>query len=142
MNNEPQAKRRRDLSTVEDFYRLGKEVQNRSGQKLCAEGTEDQRFREYFGTSVHTAINAWTLLNEHNKLDTGSEVTHMLWAMYFLKCYPLTQEACAAAGGTNSGAVDPKTWKKYVWPMIYALADLEAEVVSLFLFVLFIFSYY
>jgi hypothetical protein len=55
--------------------------------------------------------------------------------MYFLKCYPCIQEACAAAGQADSGAVDPKTWKKYVWPMIYALADLEAEVVSLFLFI-------
>jgi hypothetical protein len=41
----------------------------------------------------------------------------------------------SAAGQADSGAVDPKTWKKYVWPMIYALADLEAEVVSLFLFI-------
>ena len=133
MNNEPQAKRRRDLSTVEDFYRLGKEVQNRSGQKLCANVTEDRRFREYFGTSVHTAIVAWNLLNEHDKLEEGSDVSHMLWAMYFLKCYPLTQEACAAAGAADAGAVDPKTWKKHLWPMIYSLADLEAEVVSNFL---------
>jgi hypothetical protein len=59
----------------------------------------------------------------------------MLWRMYFLKCYPPTQEACAAAGQADSGADDPKTWKKYVWPMIYALADLESEVVSLFLFI-------
>ena len=133
MNDEPRAKRRRDLTTVEDFYRLGKEVQNRSGQKLCVEGTEDRRFREYFGGSVHTAINAWKLLNDHNKLDEGSEVSHMLWSMYFMKCYPRTQEACAAAGAADSGAVDPKTWKKYRWPMIYSLADLEAEVVSNFL---------
>ena len=98
MNDEPRAKRRRDLTMVEDFYRLGKEVQNRSGQKLCVLGTEDRSFREYFGTSVHTAIVAWNLLNEHDKLEEGSEVSHMLWAMYFLKCYPLTQEACAAAG--------------------------------------------
>jgi hypothetical protein len=132
MNRESQAKRRRDLSTVEDFYRLGKEVQNRSGQKLCADAMEDRRFREYFGLSVHAAINAWDLLHKHDKLDPGSEVTHMLWAMYFLKCYPRTQEGCAAAGGDS--AVDPKTWKKYVWPMIYSLADLEAEVVSNFSF--------
>jgi len=53
----------------------------------------------------------------------------MLWAMYFLKCYPLTQQACAAAGGAD-GAIDLKTWKKYVWPAVYSIADLEAEVVS------------
>ena len=99
MNNEPQAKRRRDLSTAEDFYRLGKEVQNRSGQKMCVEATEDRCFREYFGCSVHTAIKCWELLVQHEKLDPDCDVTKMLWAMYFLKCYPLTQEACAAAGG-------------------------------------------
>ena len=54
--------------------------------------------------------------------------------MYFLKCYPLTQEACDAAEAADAGAVEPKTWKKYLWPMIYSLADLEAEVVSNFLF--------
>jgi hypothetical protein len=59
----------------------------------------------------------------------------MLCAMYFVKCYPLTQEACAAAGDTDFGAVDPKTWKKYVWAMIYSLADLESEVVRNILFV-------
>jgi hypothetical protein len=36
----------------------------------------------------------------------------------------------------DAGAVDPKTWKKYLWPMMYSLADLEVEVVSNFLFVL------
>ena len=60
----------------------------------------------------------------------------MLWAMYFLKCYPLTQEACASARAADAGAVDPKTWKKYLWPMIYLLVDLEAEVVSNVLFFL------
>ena len=54
----------------------------------------------------------------------------MLWTMYFLKCYPFTQEACAAAGAAEAGVVDPKTWKKYLWPMIYSSADLKAEVMS------------
>ena len=130
MTNEQQSKQRRELSSVEDFYCLGQEVQNRTGQKLCAESTEDRRFREYFGTSVATAINAWNLHNEYKKLDQGSEIIHMLWAMYFFKCYLLTQEGCAAAGIAAPGAVNPKTWKKHLWPMIWALADLESIVVS------------
>ena len=137
MDEEPRAKRRRELSSQEDFYRLAKEVQNRSGQKLCADSTEDRRFCEYFGCSAVVAMIAWSLLNEHNKLDVGSEVTHMLWAMYFVKCYPLTQEGCAAAGTAAKGAVDPKTWKKWVWPMIWALADLESVVVRVLVSVFF-----
>ena len=41
---------------------------------------------------------AWSLLNEHKKLDVGSEVTHMLWAMYFVKCYSLTQDDVEEVG--------------------------------------------
>ncbi len=94
---------------------------------------EDQCFREYFGTNVHTGIVAWNLVNEHDKLEEGSEVSHMLCAMYVLKCYPFTQEAYAGTGAADAGAVDPMTWKKHLWPMIYLLAELEAEVVSNFL---------
>ena len=57
-------------------------------------------------------------------------VPHLLWAMYFLFCYPKQEEGCATAAGVK-GAINPKTWRKYIWPMIYALSDLESVVVSL-----------
>ncbi len=129
MNELPQAKRQRALSTVEDFYRLAKDVQRRTGQKLAADCTEDRRFREFFGTGVAVAINVWTLLNEFDLLPDGAEISHLLWAMYFLKCYPRTEEGCSAAA-SEKGAVDPKTWRKHIWPVIYALSDLESAVVS------------
>ena len=56
-------------------------------------------------------------------------------AMYILRCYPFTQETWAAAGAVDAGAVDPQEVEKDLWPMIYSLADLEAEVVCNFLFV-------
>lgn len=133
---EPRSKRQRELTTVEDFYRVAKEVQRRSGQKLCSDGTEDRRFRDYFGTSVHVAIIAWSLLVQTGKLpnedDGPRDIEHFLWAMYFLANYPTTQVGCAAAGTAEKGAVDPKTWRKYIWPWIYSLADLEDDVVSSF----------
>ena len=63
---------------------------------------------------------------------------YLLWTMFFLKCYPKEGPACGAAGGSTNrkNAVDPKTWRKYVWPYIYALSDLEGPVVSLFISVL------
>ena len=137
MNETRSSKRRQELTTDEDFYRIAKGVQNRSGQKTCSDLTEDRRFREYFGVSVHVAVIAWSLLVEHKKLPSqeegGGDIEHLLWTMYFLFCYPKTQQGCSAAGGTDergTGAVDPKTWRKYIWLMIYALADLESEVVS------------
>ena len=55
---------------------------------------------------------------------------HFLRAMYILANYPTTQVGCAAAGTAKKGAVDPKTWLKYIWPWIYFLADMEDDVVS------------
>ena len=35
--------------------------------------------------------------------------------------------ACSTAGGSK-GAIDPKTFRKYIWPMIEAISDLEPYV--------------
>lgn len=129
MDELPRAKRNRELTSADEFYLLAKDVQRRTGQKIIAEQGEDRRFHEFFGTGVAVAINAWTLLVEHERLEENAEISHLLWAMYFLKCYPKTGEGCAAAA-SEKGAVDPKTWRKYIWPMIYALADLESILVS------------
>ena len=67
---------------------------------------------------------------QNNLLEEGAKPEHMLWAMYFLKCFPKTGEGCSAAGTAKKGAVDPKIWQKYIWPTVYALSDLEREVVS------------
>jgi hypothetical protein len=58
------------------------------------------------------------------------EIIHLLWTLFFFKAYPKQSSACSAAGG-SSGAIDPKTWRKYIWPFVYAIADLESIVVSL-----------
>jgi hypothetical protein len=121
----PKAKRQRDITTVDEFYIMAKEVIN-SAQ------TEDRRFRDFFGVGVHVGIITWTLLSENNLLPEGVIVPHLLWAMYFLCCYPKQEERCATAAG-EKGAIDPKTWRKYLWPMIYALSDLESVVVSFYI---------
>ncbi len=105
-------------------------MQCRTGQKLAADGTEDRCFHEYFGTGVTVAINTWSLLTENDLLSENTVKCHLLWAMYFLKCYPRTEEGCSEAASEN-GAMDPKAWRKHIWPVIYALSDLESSVVSL-----------
>jgi hypothetical protein len=130
MPQQPRAKRQRDITTLDEFYMMAKEVQRRSGQEIRAATTEDRRFRDFFGVGVHTAIITWTLLLQNNLLPEEALVPHLLWALYFLFCYPKQEEGCAAAGTKEKGAVDPKTWRKYIWPMIYALSDLESVVVS------------
>ena len=68
-------------------------------------------------------------------LPNDGQILHLLWALFFMKCYPTEEPACAAAGGQR-GAVDPKTLRKYIWPFIVAIADLESHVVSNFIFIL------
>ena len=109
MNELPRAKRQHDLSTMEDFYQVAKDVQRRTGPKMAADVMENRCFHEYFGVGVAVAIYAWTLLTELDLLPDGAEISHLLWAMSFLKCYPRTEEGCSAAA-SKKGAVDPKTW--------------------------------
>jgi hypothetical protein len=129
----PKAKRQQDISTIDEFYMMAKDVQRRSGQKINAADTEDRRFRDFFGVGVHMGIIIWTLLYENDLLPEAAIVPHLLWTMYFLTCYPKQEEGCAAAADANKGAIDPKTWRKYIWPMIYALSDLESVVVSFYI---------
>jgi hypothetical protein len=126
----PTAKRKRGSPpSLEDFYIFGKEVQNCSGQKVCTTMTEERRFHDFFGVGALTAIAAWNLLTANKFVPDDGTILKFLWALFFMKIYPKQGVACSAVGGRD-GAVDPKTFRKYAWPFIYALADLESIVVS------------
>ncbi len=45
--------------------------------------------------------------------------------------YPSEKVACSTVGGSN-GAIDPKTLRKYIWPIIEGIASLEQYVVCIF----------
>ena len=57
------------------------------------------------------------------------EVVHLLWMLYWLKCYP-TKSPATATVGKPGHKVDPKTFCKYVQPLVFAMSDLEPNVVS------------
>lgn len=126
-----QARKRKKESepTTDDFYKIGKELQNRSGQNLAANASENRRFREFFGTGANVALIAWQLLVYYDLVPESGLILHMLWGMFFMKVYPKQGPGSAAAGGSN-GAIDVKTWRKYLWPFIGAIAELEPYVVS------------
>ena len=48
--------------------------------------------------------------------------------------YAKEKVTCGAAGG-QMGAINPKTLRKYIWPMIKALAGLEPYKVCILLFI-------
>jgi hypothetical protein len=126
MPQQPRAKHQRGITTLDEFYMMAKEVQRQSGQEIRTATTEDRRFRDFFGVGVHTAIITWTLLLQNNLLPEEALVLHLLWALYFLFCYPKQEEGCAAAGMKEKGAVDPKTRRKYIIHLAHNLCPLRS----------------
>jgi hypothetical protein len=103
---------------------------NRNHRNDSSEATEMRIFRELFGTRLLVVENLWFLLDELSLHPEGGLPKHLLWALHFMKAYPLQAQRCAAVGGSG-GAVDPKTYRKWVWAYIEAVSDLKLEVVSL-----------
>ena len=106
-----------------------RDIMNKFPRPDAAASTEIRAFRETFGTSMPIVSMVWSMLLEEDVLPEGGRPKHLLWALHFLKVYPLQAPGCAAVGG-SAGAVDAKTHKKWVWAFIDAIAELVDEVVS------------
>ena len=109
---------------------------NRNRRNDLSKATEMRIFRELFGTRLLVVENLWFLLDELSLHPEGGLPKHLFWALHFMKAYPLQAQGCAAVGGSG-GAVDPKTYRKWVWAYIEAISDLELEVVSSLLCVIY-----
>ena len=87
--------------------------------KICS-------FCKIFGTRLPiVSIMLW----EEDLLPEGGSPKHLLWALHFLKVYPLQAPGCAAVGASG-GAINPKTHQKWVWAFIEAVSELVDVVVS------------
>jgi hypothetical protein len=104
---------------------------NRVRRKVGTAAREDQRFCELFGAPFAIVQMVWDMLEEVGLLPEKSEPKHLLWALYFLKCYPKEGPGCAIVGGSKV-AIDPKTMRKWVWLFLERICELADHVVSLF----------
>jgi hypothetical protein len=86
---------------------------------------EDRRFRELFGCSPLVVLELWKLLLSNLTIEGSPEVVHLLWALTFLKLYTKESTTSRLVGG-----IDEKTYRKWVWVFVSAIADLEVDVVS------------
>lgn len=90
----------------------------------------DRRFRELFGCSSAVVARAWNDIEDVLEW-TGLEkyntrkLHHLLWALLFLKVYRKESTLSILVGG-----VIEKTYRKWVWLYVAALASLESFVVS------------
>ena len=127
----PSIKRARETPICEaDFITIGREFQNRSKHKVGSDLSEDQKFRSFFGIAPSIALKAWNMMHSYDLQPLGATIEHYLWGLFFMKVYPQNEQVTAAVAGGEVGARDPKTLRKYIWPMIRALANLEVYVVS------------
>ncbi len=74
---------------------------------------EARLFREFFGMSVRVVKILWELVVWDKLRPRGGHPEHLLWALYFMKVYPKQGPGCLVVGA-STGAVDPKTHRKWV----------------------------
>ncbi|KAL7526661.1 hypothetical protein ACHAWF_007363 [Thalassiosira exigua] len=118
-----------DNPTINDVYKLGKEMMGRAGRPLgilSPGGPEDLRLRSFFGCGVLIILDAWFRMKTEGLIPEGGMFFHYLWTLMFLKIYGTENVMCGHAGG-----VDKKTWRNWVWKFVYALSSLEYTVIHI-----------
>jgi hypothetical protein len=107
---------------VDTILSVGRDIINKNSGSI---NTEERRFREMFGCSPQVVLELWTMLISKSIIESTSEVRHLLWALLFLKIYAKETTTSRLVGG-----VDEKTYRKWVWIFVCAIADLEGDIVS------------
>jgi hypothetical protein len=90
-------------------------------------------FVQHFGAPAVVCSDVW----RYATLPAGTRPIHILWALLFLKTYLTEIILCSIVGATT------KTFRKWIWPVIRAIAALSIYVVRVrhpkpILFVLFL----
>jgi len=127
----PKRRRHSDMRQI-DFYQLGMmEILCKQPRQFDDEDApiQDWRFTDMFGTSPAVVAWIWNRLKPYETLDEPGrmEPKHMLWGLLLMKVYGKEEQMLALAGG-----VDNKTFRKWAWLFVDAIASLEPEVVSSF----------
>ena len=90
----------------------------------------ERRFKAFFGVKPRACVEVWRLLmrkkwfETKNLTDPREEKAHILWALRFLKSY--STEEIHAAEVTHT----KKTWRKWTWMYVEAIASCADDVVS------------
>ena len=78
-----------------------------------------ERFSATFGCSLCVAAAVWNRLDKKDLLPEDMLVKHLLWSLSFLKLYNPERAQAPVCGG------DEKTFRKWVWIALEALAELH-----------------
>ncbi len=99
-----------DTIVIPNFMPDARQIMRRFPRRadVDAAPTEYCAFCETFGTSLLVVEKVWCLLVQESVLPHKGLPKHLLWAIHFLKVYPLQGPGCATVGDSG-GAIDPKT---------------------------------
>ena len=112
------------FDTIRYWYEFGMEFCSKKKASYRHKSDSHMRtFKQWFGCSPAVLMKCWLLLVKYNRLESGATPSHLLWACLFLKVYGKESIHAALAG------CDEKTFRKWSWTMIEAIAYLESEVV-------------
>ena len=80
------------------------------------------------GTPYRVAAELWNMINplENDQIPPGAHPNHLFWTLCFLKNYCTELVMVRLVG-----FVDPKTFRKWVWIFVPAIAAQRVDVVSL-----------
>jgi hypothetical protein len=82
-----------------------------------ARATRQRRFKKVFGVNALICAKVWDAVLPH--LPCSASPVHLLWTLYFLRQYGLEEVNAAFAKS------DEKTYRKWCWEIINAIAQLE-----------------
>ena len=129
VNSWPMSSTSSESLSLDKIMIVARDMQNRGTRCTGAKVVEDRLFKEYFGVSAAVALIVWELLDKHDLVPEKGQIKHLLWTLVFLKVYPKQGPVCSLVGGIK-GAVDPKTFRKWVWKFIFNIELLDKVVVS------------
>ena len=95
-------------------------------EKIAKRKLDTRQFRALFGTDINIVCIIYNLMHDETNWETNKKitVTHVLWGLHFLKCYP-TEDIAATFLGTSR-----KTFRHWAWKVVRAMSTASSNVVS------------
>ena len=104
------------------IYEVGCKIIKQDSKKVTVKTYET--FSSFFGVNAMVLAVVWNLLIENDLLNRGALHEHLLWGCMLMKQYTGDRVLSKIVD------VDPKTFRKWAWHIIYAISWLESEIVS------------
>jgi len=116
-----------DTVSVEQVTRLGNDIirRGKARPEFKSEKVFHRKFLAFFGMTPFICTLLWAMLEPLAKMPTGAEPDHLLWSLLFMKVCGTEGINCALVGNP-----DEKTFRKWAWIFVEAIADLQHQVVS------------